>query len=114
MRMKVELRDISISKIVASNIIYLGKFRDIKIKDIEKKLDVSPGYISRCVKGNKNLSVDIAYRAALLFDVDIMDLILSDYEVLWKEIQKEGKIEELRVMADSMGYCISKKENKHE
>lgn len=54
----------------------LSKY-DISISDFEKALGVSAGYISRTAKENagKKLSIDIVWKIARLFNVDVEKLI---------------------------------------
>lgn len=80
-------KDTSLSAIVAKNIKYLGLFRHYEMKELEHKLGVSPGYISRCMNGKRHLSIDVVWAASKLFDTDLDDFIETNYEELWKDEQ---------------------------
>ena len=66
-----------------SNINYLVKKNDLRIGDIEKLLGISAGYISRTAKENsaKKLSIDVVWKIAKLFDVDMGILIETDLQI---------------------------------
>jgi transcriptional regulator with XRE-family HTH domain len=66
-----------------SNIAFLAKKSDIRFGDLEKMLGISAGYISRTAKENsaKRLSIDVVWKIACLFEVDIKELIETDLSV---------------------------------
>lgn len=65
---------------LVNNIAYLAKKHSMRIGDVENAVGVSAGYISRTVKDKtkKKLSVDIVWKIAKLFEVDLEDLLESD------------------------------------
>ena len=66
--------------ILQKNLIYLAKEYGIALGELEMFLGVSPGYVSRTAKENsgKRLGLEIAWRAALLFDIDLTELVNQD------------------------------------
>lgn len=66
-----------------NNISYITKKNGLRLGDLEKLLGVSAGYISRTAKENssKKLSIDVVWRIARLFEVDIKALIETDLEI---------------------------------
>lgn len=68
---------------LVSNINYLTKKNDLRIGDLEKLLGISAGYISRTAKEKsaKKLSIDVAWKIAKLFEVDLRALIESDLQI---------------------------------
>lgn len=65
------------------NINYITKKNDLRIGELEKLLGISTGYISRTAKENssKKMSVDVVWKIAKLFDVDIKTLIETDLRI---------------------------------
>lgn len=68
-----------------SNIDYLAKKIGMRYGDLEKALGLSAGYISRTAKADskKKLSIDVVWKIAKLFEVDMNSLLerdLSDQE----------------------------------
>lgn len=68
----------SLSKQVAIEITKEVHKRDITIGDLEKKLELSPGYISRCRKGNKHLSIDVIDKIESAMKIDILNKVRSE------------------------------------
>lgn len=70
------------NKILASNIAYLTQKNEIRIGDLENLLHISAGYISRTAKEGsaKKMSVDIAWKIARIFEVDLRDLLETDMQ----------------------------------
>lgn len=68
---------------LVNNINYLTKKNDLRIGDLEKLLGISAGYISRTAKENsaKKLSIDVVWKTAKLFEVDIRALLESDLQI---------------------------------
>lgn len=68
---------------LVNNINYLTKKNDLRIGDLEKLLGISAGYISRTAKENsgKKLSVDVVWKVAKLFEVDIRALLGADLQI---------------------------------
>lgn len=64
------------------NIFYLTKQHNIGIGDLEKILGISAGYISRTTNenSNKKMSIDVMWKIARLFNIDIVTLIEHDLE----------------------------------
>ena len=68
---------------LVSNINYLAKKNDLRIGDLEKLLGISAGYISRTAKENsaKKLSIDVVWKTAKLFGVDIRVFLETDLQM---------------------------------
>lgn len=68
---------------LVNNINYLTKKNDLRIGDLEKLLGISAGYISRTAKENsaKKLSIDVVWKTAKLFEVDIRVLLEADLQI---------------------------------
>ena len=49
--------------------------RDIAIGDLEKSVDMSPGYISRCKKGKKRMSIDAIKVISNFLGVNFIDRV---------------------------------------
>lgn len=66
-----------------SNINYLAKKNNLRIGEVESILGLSAGYISRTAKENsaKRLSIDVVWRIAQLFEVDIRALLEADLQI---------------------------------
>lgn len=71
------------NRILIGNIGYLAKKHDLRIGEIENMLGLSAGYISRTAKENssKKLSIDVVWKIARLFEVDIKTLLTEDLRV---------------------------------
>ena len=63
-----------------SNINYFLRKLNLRMGELEQLIGVSAGYISRTAKENsaKKLSIDVVWKIAQLFDVDIRTLIEAD------------------------------------
>lgn len=68
---------------LVGNINYLAKKNNLRIGEIEGMLGLSAGYISRTAKENsaKRLSIDVVWKIARLFEVDLRVLISADLQV---------------------------------
>lgn len=66
-----------------NNIAFLAKKSGLRFGDLEKMLGISTGYISRTAKENsaKRLSIDVVWKIARLFEVDVRELIETDLSV---------------------------------
>lgn len=66
-----------------SNITFLAKKNNLRIGEIENMLGLSAGYISRTAKENsaKKLSIDVVWKIARLFEVDIKYLLETDLQI---------------------------------
>lgn len=49
--------------------------RDITIGDLERSVDMSPGYISRCRKGKKRMSIDAIKVIGNFLGVDLINRV---------------------------------------
>lgn len=65
---------VCLSKIVYENIEALAKLHNQTVPDIERAIDVSPGYLSRAKNGTKRLSIDLCCKVADYFKVSLYDL----------------------------------------
>lgn len=65
------------------NINHLSKKYQFRIGEIENALGLSAGYISRTAKENsgKKMSIDVVWKIAKLFDIDIKKLIGTDLRI---------------------------------
>ena len=82
---------------------YLCKLDKKNLCDLENELGVSKGYIARCKKGMKHLSIDCCCKIADYFGVTVNDLISNNYVDKMKLLQIEElkkKIEELEKEMD--------------
>ena len=68
---------------LVSNINYLAKKNNLRIGEVESMLGLSAGYISRTAKENsaKKLSIDVVWKFARLFEVDLKALISTDLQI---------------------------------
>ena len=68
--------------VLANNIAYLTKKTGLRIGELEDMLDISAGYISRTMKeaSKRKISIDIVWKIAQIFNVDIKALTETD---LW-------------------------------
>ncbi|MEA4972339.1 MAG: XRE family transcriptional regulator [Candidatus Metalachnospira sp.] len=66
-----------------NNINYLAKKNGLRFGDLENMLNLSAGYISRTTKENskKKLSINVVWKIAQLFEVDLKSLIETDLEI---------------------------------
>ena len=66
--------------LLIKNINYMARKYNMLMRDIENALSLSVGYISRTSNENakKKLSIDVVWKIAKLFDVNLVDLIESD------------------------------------
>lgn len=71
------------NRFLISNIAFLAKKSNLRIGEIESMLGLSAGYISRTAKENsaKKLSIDVVWKIAHLFEVDIRDLLETDLQI---------------------------------
>ena len=69
---------------LVNNIAYLVKKQNLKLGELEELLGISAGYISRTAKENsgKRMSVDVVWKLARLFDVDIDKLLCCNLNEL--------------------------------
>lgn len=72
-----------------NNVKFISKDKGIPIGELEKKVNVSPGYLSRMCSESKELSVFKAYRIAQILEWNLMDLLET-------EVWKEFRIKELK------------------
>jgi len=70
---------------------FICKDKGIKISDLEKKIGVSKGYISRLKQGTKEIGLFKAYKIANILGCNLNDLIESETwkDARIKELQKE-------------------------
>jgi len=71
------------NRYLISNIAFLAKKNSLRIGEIENMLGLSAGYISRTAKENsaKKLSIDVVWKIARLFEVDIRHLLEKDLQI---------------------------------
>lgn len=71
------------NRYLISNIAFLAKKNSLRIGEIENMLGLSAGYISRTAKENsaKKLSIDVVWKIARLFEVDIRHLLETDLQI---------------------------------
>lgn len=69
--------------ILINNIVYLTRRYNMRLGDLEAALGISAGYISRTAKtdSKKKLSIDIVWKIAVFFEIDIKYLIETDLNV---------------------------------
>ena len=78
----------TIISVFYTNVKELCRRKHIKMSEIEKKLDVSAGYLSRLYKANnESLTLANAYKIAEILDVDLMSL-MRGYVSTPKRIEK--------------------------
>lgn len=77
------------------NTIFLCKEKGILIGELEKKVGISPGYLSRLCSESKQLSVFKAYRIAQILEYNLVDM-------LEKEIWKPIRIKELEAELEAL------------
>lgn len=53
--------------------------RDLKVKDVEDGVGLSRGYLSKCVKGNKELGLASMLKIEEYFGVDILTKAKENY-----------------------------------
>lgn len=65
---------------LANNIAFLLKKNNMRVGELEHVLGISTGYISRTAKAgsNKKMSIDVVWKIAKLFEVDIDSLVSED------------------------------------
>lgn len=72
------------------NILYFAKLKGIKIGEIEKAIDRRLGYISRWRKNSsKAVPIEDVYNIARFLGVTVEDIIMSDINVLKKNLEIE-------------------------
>lgn len=66
-----------------NNLNYLLKRCGLRVGELENLLQISAGYISRTVKenSNKRISIDVVWKIAELFEVDLRTLLETDMNV---------------------------------
>lgn len=66
-----------------NNVNFISKKYGLRIGEIERMLGVSAGYISRTAKENssKKLSIDVVWKIARLFEIEIQTLIGKDMQI---------------------------------
>lgn len=69
--------------LLIKNINYLAKKYSIRVGELEKMLGISAGYISRTAKEGsaKKMSVDVVWKIARFFRIDLRDLVDRDLEM---------------------------------
>ena len=74
-----------------TNVKFLCKEKGLQLNEIETKIGVSAGYLSRVVGGRKDLGIIKAYHIAELLETPLTDLL---EKALWKKYRiKELKAE---------------------
>ena len=81
-----------------NNVKYICKSKGMQIGDLEKKVGISPGYLSRLCSESKELSVFKAYKIATILEWDLMDLLETE---VWKEYRTNELKEELAKLEGS-------------
>ena len=78
------------SKYLGTNIELLLKRELLRISDLEVLLDVSAGYISRTINpdSKKRLSIDIVWKIAEIFQVNIDDLVNRNLDSPTKDLKQ--------------------------
>lgn len=72
------------------NILYFAKLKGIKIGEVEKAIDRRLGYISRWRKNSsKAVPIEDVYNIARFLGVTVEDIIMSDINVLKKNLEIE-------------------------
>lgn len=69
----------------------LSKIKRIPMAEIEEKIDVSTGYLS---KASKKLSIEKVMRLANVLDVSIDELINGDFWEIYKKELAESELKE--------------------
>lgn len=71
------------NSLLVKNLNYLLKKYGLRMGELEKLLGISAGYISRTTKegSNKRLSIDVLWKIARLFEVDLRVLLMTDMEI---------------------------------
>ena len=71
------------NRCLIGNVAYLAKKNNLRIGEIENMLGLSAGYISRTAKKNspKKLSIDVVWKIAHLFEVDLQFLLETDLSI---------------------------------
>lgn len=66
-----------------NNLNYLLKKHGLRMGELENLLKISAGYISRTVKenSNKRISIDVVWKIAQLFEIDLETLLETDINV---------------------------------
>lgn len=73
------------------NVKFIARNKGINLKEIERTIGVTQGYMSRAKKNNIDISISKAYTAAKMLGYTLDDLIEKDYakEFRRAEIKKE-------------------------
>lgn len=71
------------NRFLIGNIAFLAKKNNLRIGELENMLGLSAGYISRTAKENsaKKLSIDVVWKIARLFEMDIKILLETDIKI---------------------------------
>lgn len=81
---------------IVDNIRIFSKMRGIPIGNLEKAIDVSPGYISRIRSGQKCINAYLIYKVINILEIDVEELLEKrDWEYI-----------SLKEKADELGYKL--------
>ena len=80
----------------AENAKYMFRLKGIKICEAEEKAGLSKGYLSRCMKGGKKISLKTALAVSDIIGENLVDLCTADYAKEMRELRIQELEEELR------------------
>lgn len=80
----------------SENAKHLLKHKGIRIRDAETEAGVSIGYLSRCMKGGKKISLKTALVLSDMIGESVMDLCTKDHAKEVRELRIQELEEELR------------------
>lgn len=75
--------------------------------EFAKKLDITRSAIAQIESGKNNISMPLAKKISMLFEVSIDDLINKDHAGVMRDLYQEGDEEELYSLSKSIYYQIN-------
>lgn len=85
-----------VSQDFAKNVLLILRHNNIKIGEFEKNHGMSTGYLSRIAKGdNRSVDFNVAWDISNELDIDLEDIVLTDWVKVFEEDDKKKRIESL-------------------
>jgi len=85
-----------ICRVFIKNLLKIVRSRGLRVGDIEKEADMSPGYISRLNRSNNAFSLETAYKLSNIVGVTIDELLDTESELKNRKLTLEKELAEIQ------------------
>ena len=91
-----------ICRVFIKNLLKVVRSRGLKVGDVEKQANMSPGYISRLKNGNNAFSLETAYKLSNIVGVTIDELLDTESELKNRKATLEKELAEIQERLNSV------------